>query len=223
MLTAPDRRHGGWQTDLDEFYATGRAAVDECLALAEPSEHHRALDFGCGTGRLSFALAGQFDDVTAVDVSPGMLATLSARALDAGITNVRPVPADALSDQHAHDFALSLLVLQHLPGRAAIDAAIGAIAGALAPGAPAVIELPARATTVRARLQPRLRAYQVLRAVGCSPARLHGAGLSGISMCTVSPTAATRMFTRHGMSIVGQVLRPDRGYDYVRWVVRRAG
>lgn len=36
-----------------------------------PRKH--ALDFGCGVGRLTQALAAHFDEVTGVDISPSMI------------------------------------------------------------------------------------------------------------------------------------------------------
>jgi SAM-dependent methyltransferase len=222
VLTVRDRRHGGWEEDLTEFYDSGEAAIDECLALARPSSMGRALDYGAGTGRLSFALARRFDQVSAVDISPGMLATLTTRAAAAGINNVTGLAPSDLTDSRDHDFAVSLLVLQHLPTLAAIDQAIGMIAGTLRAGAPAVIELPERTNMLRARLQPRFHAYRVFRALGVSHEWLHRAGFSGISMLPVTAPQAEQMFARHGLAVVDRVVGHDPNYDYVRWVVRRA-
>ena len=182
----------------------------------------RGLDYGAGTGRLSFALARRFDRVSAVDISPGMMATLTTRAAAAGITNITGLTPSDLTESRDHDFAISLLVLQHLPTLAAIDEAIGMIAGTLRTGAPAVIELPERINMLRARLQPRFHAYRALRALGVSHDRLHRAGFSGMSMLRVKAPQAEQMFARHGLSVLDRVLGHDPNYDYVRWVVRRA-
>jgi SAM-dependent methyltransferase len=221
VLTVRDRRHGGWEGELSEFYASGEAAIEECLALARPSATGRALDYGAGTGRLSFALASRFDQVTSVDISPGMLATLTSRAAAANITNVSPVAPTALTESRDHDFAVSLLVLQHLPTLAAIDSAIGMIAGALRADAPAVIELPERINMMRARLQPRFHAYRALRSLGVSHERLHRAGFSGISMLRVKEPQARQTFANHNLTVVDRVVGHDPNYDYVRWIVRR--
>lgn len=220
VLTVRDRRHGGWEGELGEFYASGVTAVDECLALAQPASRERALDYGAGTGRLSLALASQFGQVTAVDISAGMLATLRSRAAAAGITNISGIAPGGLTQSHDHDFAVSLFVLQHLPTLTAIDEAIGLIAGALRPGATAVIELPETINRVRARIQPRFHAYRALRSLGVSHERLHQAGLSGISMLRVRATQAEQMLANHSLQVVDRVVCPDHDYDYVRWVVR---
>jgi SAM-dependent methyltransferase len=221
VLTARDRRHGGWVEQLPEFYASGETAVRECLDLAEPQSHGRALDYGAGTGRLTFALAAVFDHVTAVDISPGMLATIRARSADVGIANVAATAVSAFTPSPDHDFAISLLVLQHLPSLTAIDRAIGMIAAALRPGAPAVIEVPETIKRFRARIQPRFHAYRALRSLGVPHGRLHRLGFSGISMLCVDAADAAAMFARHELTVVTRVVRSDHDYDYVRWVVRR--
>lgn len=53
------------------------------------------LDVGCGAGHLSFALAPAVHAVTAVDPSPGMLATVAQAAADRGLDNVATRQASA--------------------------------------------------------------------------------------------------------------------------------
>jgi 2-polyprenyl-3-methyl-5-hydroxy-6-metoxy-1,4-benzoquinol methylase len=73
-----------------------------------------ALDFGCGVGRLTQALADHFDEVWGVDIASSMIE--GARRLDRSggrcryLVNGRPrVVRDA-----SFGFILSLIVLQHL-------------------------------------------------------------------------------------------------------------
>ena len=72
VFVHPGRKDGGW--DLDEFLATGRADVAETVtwldSLGRPTSWDRALDFGCGVGRLSQALSGYADRVVGVEISP---------------------------------------------------------------------------------------------------------------------------------------------------------
>ena len=49
-----------------------------------PSGSSRVLDVGCGTGSLSVVLAGLGHQVTAIDLSPRMLAQAQAKAVQAG-------------------------------------------------------------------------------------------------------------------------------------------
>jgi SAM-dependent methyltransferase len=71
VLTRPE----GW--DEHEFFTTGVEEITEVMSYAEtlgfPRRHRLALDFGCGLGRLSRALADHFDRVVGVDVAESMI------------------------------------------------------------------------------------------------------------------------------------------------------
>src|SRR4051812_26868022 len=75
ILTRPDKQGGRWE--LGEFFQTGRDEIQQ--VLTELATHGtqvkkgRALDFGCGVGRLSEALAEHFAAVDGVDVSGTMI------------------------------------------------------------------------------------------------------------------------------------------------------
>ena len=68
--------------DEEAFFQSGLIEVEWLLALLsdiniQPSGP--ALDFGCGIGRLTQALACHFDDVVGVDIAPSMLEIANAR------------------------------------------------------------------------------------------------------------------------------------------------
>ena len=75
--------------DLDVFAAQGLGADSAVV------------DLGTGTGQFALAAARRFGRVTAVDVSPAMLAVLRERAADAGLRNLDCVRAGFLSYSHA--------------------------------------------------------------------------------------------------------------------------
>ncbi len=68
------------------------------------------LDVGAGTGFLSLLLAGQGYEVTALDLSPGMLARLRAKAAERGL-EIETVESDAL---HPPQGDFSAVVERHL-------------------------------------------------------------------------------------------------------------
>lgn len=107
--------------------------VAECLALLPSLPRGKALDFGAGTGRLSFALAAHFTSVTCVDVSSSMRAVLLERARTRGIHNIEVIPSEALPAP-GHAFVLSLITLQHLSGPREIEHAVQVLVGSLMPG-----------------------------------------------------------------------------------------
>ena len=75
ILTDPAKAGGRW--DEAEFFATGVHEVDIFMNSANawgvPVSRRTALDFGCGIGRLTQALAGHFETVYGVDISRKMI------------------------------------------------------------------------------------------------------------------------------------------------------
>ena len=68
-----------------------------------------ALDFGCGVGRLSVALADYYDRVSGVDISDEMIARAIPR------NGVRYFQADSIPVALRFDLVYSMVVLQHMP------------------------------------------------------------------------------------------------------------
>jgi SAM-dependent methyltransferase len=63
--------------DERAFFETGVQEIDAIMqhiaALSIQIAHDRALDFGCGLGRLSQALARHFEHVDGIDIAPSMI------------------------------------------------------------------------------------------------------------------------------------------------------
>ena len=76
ILSVPDKKGNKWR--LDEFFETGRREIQDVLSYLRgrnlTSTGRRVLDFGCGVGRLSQALAEHFDEVHGVDLSDSIIA-----------------------------------------------------------------------------------------------------------------------------------------------------
>ena len=198
VLAADDKRGGGW--DPTEFFATGEADIEQMLATAaqleRPALRERALDFGCGVGRLTRALAGRFDEAIGVDVSERMLE--HARRLNADKPNLtfangeRP-PSDPF------DLVVANLVLQHLPSKALARVSIGRLIAAARPDGLVVFQLPAKLRLAR-RLQPRRRLYKPLRnRVG--PHRLHAAGLHPVRVIALPEADVRATVERAGAAV----------------------
>ncbi len=75
ILTDPTRKGNRW--DVAEFFETGRVEIAEVVARARasglPRRWARGLDFGCGVGRLTQALADHLEHVVGVDIAPSMI------------------------------------------------------------------------------------------------------------------------------------------------------
>ena len=146
ILTAPDKKGNRWS--VDEFLQTGRdqiAALIEYLdARALAGRRHRALDFGCGAGRLTHALADHFNQVIGLDIAPSMIEI--ARRLHAGVANVefRVNASNRLEsiESDSIDLVYTLLVLQHMAPRY-IREYLAEFVRVLSPGGVLVFQLPA--------------------------------------------------------------------------------
>jgi len=119
VLTDPEKKGNRWQAD--EFFATGQTEIadifEKLRATGIAPATGRALDFGCGVGRLTQALAARFEAVDGVDISASMLrhAEKFNRFPDRVKyhLNVRPDLATLPAGQY--DFICSLIALQHTP------------------------------------------------------------------------------------------------------------
>lgn len=117
ILTTPGTKAGGWQAD--DFFETGRREIADVLrALGERDlapPRGRALDFGCGIGRLTQALAAEFDEVVGVDIAPSMIEMARHRNTFDGKVTYLVNTADHLPfADSSFDFVYSSLVLQHI-------------------------------------------------------------------------------------------------------------
>jgi ubiquinone/menaquinone biosynthesis C-methylase UbiE len=171
ILTSPGKRFGGW--DDSEFFATGTAEAEALMGrlagIGLPQHRERALDFGCGLGRMTRALSQHFDKCVGVDISEGMIN--GARKANANIEGVEFVVNDATDlrrfASESFDLVYCVLVLQHVPDRGAIEGYVREFCRVLRPGGLAVFQLPSRIPAVF-RLQWRRRLYLMLRRVGVS-------------------------------------------------------
>jgi ubiquinone/menaquinone biosynthesis C-methylase UbiE len=124
-----------WGIDFGDI---GREQVTAKLhkALGErPGHYARSLEIGAGTGyfTLNMLRTGLIGQATCTDISPGMLATLSANAQRLEL-EVRTVVADAeclpFADE-SFELVLGHAVLHHIPD---LPTAFGELARVLAPG-----------------------------------------------------------------------------------------
>jgi len=146
ILSEPGKRGEKW--DVDAFFATGRDEVDALMrevdARAPALARGKALDFGCGAGRLTRALAQRFDEVLGVDIAPSMiqLATTLNRDIPNCAFRANMESDLAFIPDASVDFVYSSVTLQHVPPHAT-RAYLREFVRILAPGGVAVFNLPA--------------------------------------------------------------------------------
>jgi trans-aconitate methyltransferase len=199
VLTWPDKQGSKWT--IEEFLETGRAEVDRMMQHLDrvlPScPRRRALDFGCGVGRVTQALAARFQHVVGVDVAASMIA--QAREF-----NRIPERCSFELNRSAHlrrfetgsfDLVYSRIVLQHMAPRLA-RGYLRELVRVLAPGGALVFQLPERMATDSMQLflnapvegnafkrrlpRPFVRMWRAVKYVVISTRRFHDMEMHGI-------------------------------------------
>jgi ubiquinone/menaquinone biosynthesis C-methylase UbiE len=103
------------------------------------------LDVGCGTGRVTFALAGHGLAVTGIDVSEAMLARARQRAeKNPASSNIQWLQADVTTLDLGEQFQLAIFAyngFMHLTEQSQQAAALERMAAHLKPGGMAVIDI----------------------------------------------------------------------------------
>jgi SAM-dependent methyltransferase len=130
VLSHPDyRTESLTPARIEAFYQSGRDYIGQVLDWLEDATGSRpagpALDFGCGVGRLTEAMAEHVSSVTGVDVSPGMLELARGRG-------GRAVYIEALPEGR-FDWINSFIVFQHIPPARGLEL-IDVLLARLAPG-----------------------------------------------------------------------------------------
>lgn len=120
-----DERYKGGQLTpdaLDHFFGTGRTHMERVFQMIRDKldpdfAPKRGLDFGCGVGRLTMAMARHVAEAVGVDVAPAMLETARRHAEELGIRNATFVRGDDEFSQvtGTFDFLNSFIVFQHIP------------------------------------------------------------------------------------------------------------
>ena len=98
---------------VERLFATIRETLDPEFAP------RRALDFGCGVGRVTIPLARHVAQVVGVDVSDSMLDEANKNCEAAGVRNVTLLKSDDSLENLSgvFDFLHSFIVFQHIPAR----------------------------------------------------------------------------------------------------------
>jgi len=173
-----DDRYRGGKWNEDDFFVTGAeeitGVVRDLDRLGRPVGRGRCLDFGCGVGRLTQALAEHFERCDGVDIAPSMIA--AARRLDRSggrcAFHVNDAPDLTLFPAGTFDFIYCNIVLQHMPTDAA-KAYVAEFLHVLAPGGVAMFEIPSE--NIEAEVKERERLPEEAHAAVISatlPARL---------------------------------------------------
>jgi ubiquinone/menaquinone biosynthesis C-methylase UbiE len=121
VLTDPAKKGGRWQPA--EFFETGREEISEVLTTLRSRKVElrldKALDFGCGVGRLSQALAEHFGEVHGIDISPSMIGHAKSfnRHPERCFFHLNASNELGMFEDNSFDFVYSNIALQHIEPR----------------------------------------------------------------------------------------------------------
>ena len=216
ILSEPSKRFRHWEQS--EFFETGVQEIAHVLAKARtldlPRNYERALDFGCGVGRLTRAIRPHFQECVGIDISESMIRRAAELNPDCKFLvnvewNLHLFPADHF------DFIYSSLVLQHQPSRKVILAYIAELLRVLRPNGLLVFQLPSYIPW-RHRLQLRRRLWVFLRSFGLTSDLLYNRlKLWPIQMNWISESQVIRHVTHVGGRVVDIEAAQEEGKPFV--------
>jgi 2-polyprenyl-3-methyl-5-hydroxy-6-metoxy-1,4-benzoquinol methylase len=160
---------------LEEFFRSGREQfaqiLSDCRHFLGPVSTTRALDFGCGVGRLLIPLAETASTCYGIDVSGAMLREAAENCSKAGLKNVSLArDLSALAGGEPFSFIQSYIVLQHIEATRGLGI-IRNLLGLLAPDGVAALHVTygRRKYAYNLGVQPAVR--RVIREFGRRSAR----------------------------------------------------
>jgi trans-aconitate methyltransferase len=124
ILTDESKSAGGW--DISEFMATGEIEIDTVMRhlaglRCTPDFNGTALDFGCGVGRLTQAMAGRFASCIGIDISAQMIRKADSFNHYAHCRYMVNTDVHLPFTDESFTFLYSNIVLQHVPSRFATE------------------------------------------------------------------------------------------------------
>jgi ubiquinone/menaquinone biosynthesis C-methylase UbiE len=240
ILSVPDKVGNRW--DDREFFATGEreiaAAMDFVKSSGVDVSTRKALDFGCGIGRLTRSLASRFNSCVGFDISGIMIQLAAERNADLAncvwLVNER----DDLSpfETNGISFVYSNIVLQHLLPPAT-ERYIAEFLRVLEPDGIAVFQLPdERPKTLRRRIReavmplsftlprPLVNAYRRLRYSPQEQSTLCNLPERVAEMHGANPERVASLVQQAGGQIVARDETDDAGPGWrsFRYCVRKA-
>lgn len=218
---------GAEEWSEEDFFQTGRLEIEAIFAMlaelgADPP-HGRALDFGCGTGRLSLPLSTIFDAVDGIDISAPMVKRAEAYSESTeGVDpskvhfHVNVAPDLTLFEDRTFDFVLSLIVLQHMKPEYSRDY-ITEFCRLVKPGGTLVFQIPARRESLYLRVRGTLarKARQLRHSMG--------RGDTVMEMYGTPREKVEKLIQNGGLEVVA-VIRDNRAatWESYTYVARRA-
>jgi tRNA (cmo5U34)-methyltransferase len=111
-----DNRASGWDND-PVHWERSRAIAQELLEMIPVKPGMKALEYGAGTGILSFLLSEKFSEITLMDNSVEMVKVMHEKVIKNKVTNLNPLYFDLEHSDYSKqkfDCVFSQMVLHHV-------------------------------------------------------------------------------------------------------------
>jgi len=149
---------GRREQDEAEFLSTATDVLRELekelkrFPASHPSSARRALEIGCGPGRLIRPMSRHFGEIHGVDVSPEMIAQARTRLADLPSAHLHATTGSDLSlfPDNYFDFVYSYAVFQHIPSAEIVFSYLRETVRVLKPGGFAHLHINGLPKTSRA-------------------------------------------------------------------------
>jgi 2-polyprenyl-3-methyl-5-hydroxy-6-metoxy-1,4-benzoquinol methylase len=106
-----------WDNDPKKV-ERAKAVAGEIIRFLQPDQQLTALEFGCGTGSLSFELKDFFKTIILADSSRGMISVLKDKIRASGVRNFKPLLINFPEEDikiPKQDVIYTLMTLHHMP------------------------------------------------------------------------------------------------------------
>ncbi len=218
VITDPTKKGGKW--DKEEFFQTGINEIDR--VLKKISSHGikpgnaLALDYGCGVGRLSRALASRFSRVIGVDISEAMLK--EARSANETFSNIQFLHNNGRDisgvAEETVDFLYSNIVLQHSP-RKNQRLLIKEFCRVLCPGGVLAFQTPSHPNLTKAKGY--LHLFLGNRILNIARKIIYGSD-SVMELHTLNRDEVLKLLKAEGMSIIEAERYDSAGTSFVSYM-----
>jgi 2-polyprenyl-3-methyl-5-hydroxy-6-metoxy-1,4-benzoquinol methylase len=193
----------------EEFFAAGTKTVDILLDRANhyfgPLATGRALEFGCGVGRMTIPLARRFGNVVGLDISSHMIAEATENCKRFGVSNASfLISDDDLSRvTGTFDLVLSYIVLQHIVPERGVQI-IDRLLGRVSPGGIALLQASVKRPETGITAKIRYHVGHDLPWIRAAFNVLRGKSWSTLSMrmSEYDPVEILQLYQKNGMSDV---------------------
>ena len=164
VLTIRRFKHNRW--DPEAFFEHGRreirAVMDYVGRLGLDLKPGRALDFGCGVGRLTQSLGDHFQEVVGLDISEPMVELARQHNRHGGRCRYVVNTRDDLElfEDDSFDFIYSNITLQHIPPEHSVNY-VAEFFRILRPGGAVIFQLPAACAVAEGTWSGRWRRFRL--------------------------------------------------------------